>query len=484
MCDLVNASFSLPFTPAGEFVALWARIVDSIRPGGRFSGQLFGVHDEWAGSGLHVFTRAEVEQLLAPFEVERLEEVDEIGSTVTGSEQALAPVPHRRAQAVGSGACASRNVGSSALAVSVVGLGGNNFGWRLDEAQTRAVVDAAVGAGITLFDTAESYGDGESELFLGRALAGRRDRVVIATKFGWGGGRGDNSIARGSPAYVRTAIEGSLRRLGTDYVDLYQYHRPDGVTPIEETLGAMDELVREGKVRHIGSSNLSAAQVGEADRVAAERGLARFVSAQNEYSWLAREAERDLIPVCDRLEVGLLPYFPLARGLLTGKYRRGKPAPDGTRLAAQGLAVDDATWGRIEALEAFARDRGLRLLDVAIGGLAAQPGRLLGDRGRDDARAGARERGCRGVGALGRRARRATRAVASRRWRVPTTTCGSRWLSAGIVVAHCSGSRPARSANGSSPASIRVPARRSSSLPPAPERPASWRPRASVRRDC
>jgi aryl-alcohol dehydrogenase-like predicted oxidoreductase len=266
-----------------------------------------------------------------------------------------------------------RNLGTSGLAVSVVGLGCNNFGWRMDEAQTREVVDAALGAGITLFDTAESYANGDSELFLGRALAGRRDRAVIATKFGLGIGRGDNSIASGSPEHIRSAIEQSLRRLGTDRVDLYQYHRPDGVTPIEETLGALDELVREGKVLQIGSSNLSAAEVEEADRAATGRGTARFVSAQNDYSWRSRGAERDLIPACERLGIGLLPYYPIARGLLTGKYRRGEPAPDGTRLAAQGLEVDDATWDRIAALEGFARDRGLRLLDVAIGGLAAQP---------------------------------------------------------------------------------------------------------------
>jgi aryl-alcohol dehydrogenase-like predicted oxidoreductase len=266
-----------------------------------------------------------------------------------------------------------RHLGRSRLVVSVVGLGCNTFGWRIDESQTRAVVDAAIGVGITLFDTAESYGRGDSEAFLGRAIAGRRDRVVIATKFGWGTGRNDNSVSRGDAAYVRSAIEGSLRRLGTDYVDLYQYHRPDGVTPIEETLGAMDVLVREGKVRWIGHSNFSAVQVEEADAAAAARGFTRFVSAQNEYSWLARDAERDLIPVCERLGLGLLPFFPLARGLLTGKYRRGRPAPDGTRLAAQGLDVDGPTWDRIEALQAFARDRGLHLLDVAIGGLAARP---------------------------------------------------------------------------------------------------------------
>jgi aryl-alcohol dehydrogenase-like predicted oxidoreductase len=266
-----------------------------------------------------------------------------------------------------------RYLGSSGLVVSAVGLGCNNFGWRVDEAQARSVVHAALDVGITLFDTAESYGRGVSEEYLGRALAGRRDRAVIATKFGWGGGRDDHSVARGDPDYVRSAIDVSLQKLGTDYVDLYQYHRPDGVTPLEDTLGAMDELVRAGKVRYIGHSNFSAAQLAEVDDVAGARGLARCVSAQNEYSWLARGAERDLVPECGRRGLGLLPYFPLARGLLTGKYHRGEPAPDGTRLAEQGLTDDVATWDRVEALDAFARDRGLRLLDVAIGGLAAQP---------------------------------------------------------------------------------------------------------------
>jgi aryl-alcohol dehydrogenase-like predicted oxidoreductase len=258
------------------------------------------------------------------------------------------------------------------LTVSVVGVGCNNFGWRLDEAASRAVVDAAIDAGITLFDTAETYGNGESELLLGRALAGRRDRAVIATKFGWGVGFSDNSLARGRPEYIRGAIEGSLKRLRTDYVDLYQYHRPDGVTPIEETLGALDELVHAGKVRFIGSSNFSADMVVEADAFTRERGLARFVTAQNKYSWLEREAERDLIPACERLELGLLPYFPLANGLLTGKYHRGAPEPSGTRLSGR-LQVSDEQWRRIEALEGFAAERGLSLLDVAIGGLAAQP---------------------------------------------------------------------------------------------------------------
>jgi aryl-alcohol dehydrogenase-like predicted oxidoreductase len=261
----------------------------------------------------------------------------------------------------------TRNVGSSELVVSVVGLGTNNFGRRIDAQAAKAVVDAALEAGITFFDTAESYGEGQSEEFLGRALGDRRDRAVIATKFGWGADGG------GSREYIRTAIDGSLRRLGTDHVDLYQYHRPDGVTPIEETLGALDELVKEGKVRFIGSSNMGAAQVEEADEVARARGLTRFVAAQNDYSLLERDVERNLVPACERLGIGLIPYFPLANGLLTGKYRRGEPPPAGTRLAGRVPEPDDPTWDRVEALGAFADARGVSLLDVAIGGLAAMP---------------------------------------------------------------------------------------------------------------
>jgi aryl-alcohol dehydrogenase-like predicted oxidoreductase len=267
----------------------------------------------------------------------------------------------------------TRTLGTSGPDVSVVGLGCNNFGSRVNEEGTRAVVDAALDAGITLFDTADVYGNrGGSETALGKALKGRRDRVVLATKFGHAM-TDDAPPNRGSREYVREAVEASLERLQTDWIDLYQYHRPDGITPIEETLGALNELVDEGKVRFIGSSNLDGRQVVEADDVAKDRGWARFVSAQNEYSFLERGAEEELLPTAERLGIGVLPYFPLASGLLTGKYRRGLPAPAGTRLALRPERLTDDAFDRIEALESFAESRGISLLDVAIGGLAAQP---------------------------------------------------------------------------------------------------------------
>ena len=266
----------------------------------------------------------------------------------------------------------TRRLGLDGPEVSVVGLGCNNFGMRVDLDGTRAVVDAALDAGVTLLDTADIYGNkGGSESFLGEVLEGRRDRVVLATKFG--GNMGDGTEARGSRDYIRKAIEGSLQRLRSDYVDLYQYHTPDHVTPFEETFGALDELVREGKVRYIGHSNLDAAQVEEIDALARGHGWARGVSAQNEYSLLRREAEAELLPVCERLGLGVLPYFPLASGLLTGKYRRGQPHPEGTRLAGRDEVFTDEKFDRLEALEAYAQERGLTLLQVAIGGLAAQP---------------------------------------------------------------------------------------------------------------
>jgi aryl-alcohol dehydrogenase-like predicted oxidoreductase len=267
----------------------------------------------------------------------------------------------------------TRTLGSSGPDVSVVGLGCNNFGSRVNEEGTRAVVDAALDAGITLLDTADVYGNrGGSETALGKALKGRRDRVVLATKFGHAM-TDDAPPNRGSREYVRQAVEASLQRLQTDWIDLYQYHRPDGITPIEETLGALNELVDEGKVRFVGSSNLNGRQVQEADDVANDRGWARFVSAQNEYSFLERGAEEELLPTAERLGIGVLPYFPLASGLLTGKYRRGQPAPAGTRLALRPERLTDDAFDRIEPLESFAESRGVSLLDVAIGGLAAQP---------------------------------------------------------------------------------------------------------------
>ncbi|MEX2210326.1 MAG: aldo/keto reductase [Gaiellaceae bacterium] len=252
------------------------------------------------------------------------------------------------------------------LEVSVVGLGCNNVGGRVDEKSSRAVIDAALDAGVTFFDTADVYGgDGLSEEIIGRALSGRRDRVVLATKFGHGEG------ADGSPAYIRKAVEASLRRLQTEWIDLYQYHKPDGVTPVEETLGALDELVRAGTVRAIGSSNFTAAMVEDAHAAARERGLTPFATEQSEYSWLRRGAETELLPACERLDVGFIPYFPLASGILTGKVRRGEGAPEGSRLHGREVADDDLD--RVERLEAWAAERRVGLLDVAIGGLAAQP---------------------------------------------------------------------------------------------------------------
>lgn len=272
-----------------------------------------------------------------------------------------------------------RRLGDSGLMVSVVGIGCNNFGGRMDAAPVKTVVDAALGEGVTLFDTADSYGGdhGRSEELLGAALAGRRDEAVIATKFGsdLGGANGPDWGARGARRYVLRAAEASLRRLGTDWIDLYQMHVPDPGTPIEETLAALDDLVRAGKVRYLGCSNFAAWQVADADWIARASHRSRFISAQNDYSLLKRGVEAELVPACQRFGLGLLPFFPLARGLLTGKYRRGEPPPPGARLAAGRFAGHLATapWDTIEALEKYAAERGRSLLDVAIGGLAAQP---------------------------------------------------------------------------------------------------------------
>lgn len=275
-----------------------------------------------------------------------------------------------------------RQLGRSGLTVSVVGLGCNNFGGKPVNAasgtvyglmsleDTRAVVDAAYDAGITLFDTADVYGAGGSEEQLGAILKGRRHGVVIATK--WGSGMDSRQdIAWGSRRYIRQACEASLKRLGTDYIDLYQMHWPCPRTPIEETLAALDELVREGKVRYLGHSHFPGWKLADADWLARTRGRERFISAQDHYSLLARDAEAELIPACERFGVGLLPYFPLANGWLTGKYRRDKPAPEGARMA--GRTIDDRTYDRIEALAAFAEARGRSMVDVAIGALLHRP---------------------------------------------------------------------------------------------------------------
>jgi aryl-alcohol dehydrogenase-like predicted oxidoreductase len=269
-----------------------------------------------------------------------------------------------------------RHLGRSQLEVSGVGLGTNNFGARIDAAASTRVVHAALDQGVTLFDTANTYGAGRSERFLGAALGDRRGRALIATKFGMRVEGEPADSARGSRAYIRWAVERSLERLGTDYIDLYQMHRPDPLTPIEETLGALNELVREGKVRHLGSSNFAGWQIADADWLARMRGWTRFISAQNLYSLLERGIEREVIPACQHFGIGVLPFFPLASGLLTGKYRRGHPPPPGTRLATRPNAAEilsERNFTVVEALEHFAQARDIALLAVAIGGLAAQP---------------------------------------------------------------------------------------------------------------
>jgi aryl-alcohol dehydrogenase-like predicted oxidoreductase len=268
-----------------------------------------------------------------------------------------------------------RHLGDSGIAVPVAGVGTNNFGARLDYAATERVVHAALDLGANFFDTADIYGRGASEEFIGRALAGRRDSAIIATKFGMSMGSPEQS--GGSRRWLVRAVEDSLRRLRTDHIDLYQHHQPDDSVAVEETLEALDELVSAGKARAIGCSNYSGAQVDAAAALSRERGWAHFVTAQNQYSLLDRdEVESDVGPACARLGMGILPFFPLASGLLTGKYRRGQQPPPGTKFAANseraGERMTDANFDVVEALERFARERGMALLDVAIGGLAAQ----------------------------------------------------------------------------------------------------------------
>lgn len=244
-----------------------------------------------------------------------------------------------------------RQLGESGLTVSVIGLGGNNFGGRIGLEETRSVVDAALDCGVTLVDTADIYGNrGGSEELLGQVLAGRREHVVLATKFGMD--MGDGTVARGSRSYIRRAVEASLRRLQTDYIDLYQYHAPDGVTPLAETLAALDDLITVGKVRYTGSSNFAGWQIADADWIARTQHQARFVSAQNQYNLLQRDAEQEVIPSCVNHGVGVLPYFPLANGLLTGKYRRGQAPPRGTRLAGRKSELTDDVFHKLEGVGA------------------------------------------------------------------------------------------------------------------------------------
>jgi aryl-alcohol dehydrogenase-like predicted oxidoreductase len=263
----------------------------------------------------------------------------------------------------------TRALGPSGLQTSIIGLGANNFGRRADVAQTRAVVDAALHEGVTFIDTADSYGRGLSEEYLGEVLQGRRDRVVLATKFGMD--MGDGEGPRGSREYIRQAVQASLRRLRTDVIDVYWYHQPDGETPIAETLETLDALVRAGTVRAIGASNFDAAQIEEAETIVRERGLTPFCAVQNEYSLLVRDAEDDALPACERLGLGFVPFFPLASGLLTGKYRPGEAGPEGARLSGRDEIATEAQFALLAALQEYADARGVSLLDVAIGALLA-----------------------------------------------------------------------------------------------------------------
>jgi aryl-alcohol dehydrogenase-like predicted oxidoreductase len=275
-----------------------------------------------------------------------------------------------------------RRLGSSGLAVSATGLGCNNLGRKgtvtADLSASRAVVDAALDAGITLFDVADIYGaePGLSEAILGIALGTRRDQVVLATKFGMDakGANGRDDGARGSRRYIVQSVEASLRRLKTDWIDLYQFHRPDLSTPLSETMAALDDLVRSGKVRYLGHSNFSGWQLADAAWIAKEMNGTPFISAQNEYSLLHREIESELIPAAAHFGVGILPFFPLANGLLTGKFRRDQVAPAGTRLTdLKPALLDTAPWDALEELARLAESRGLTMVEVAFGWLLSRP---------------------------------------------------------------------------------------------------------------
>jgi aryl-alcohol dehydrogenase-like predicted oxidoreductase len=269
-----------------------------------------------------------------------------------------------------------RRLGGSGLKVSEVGLGCNNFGGRVDAAGTREVVAAALAAGVNFFDTADVYGKTRSEQLLGAALKGQRPDVVIATKFGMPTGEQLHQRG-GSRRYILQAVEGSLQRLATDYIDLYQMHLPDAETPIDETLRALDDLVTQGKVRYIGCSNYSGWQIADADWCARTAGRTRFVTAQNAYSLLDRNIETEVIPACERFGLSLLPYFPLGSGMLTGKYKRGEPPPPDSRLANVGkrarAALNDRNFDLVEGLTTFAQVSGHSLLELAFGWLLTRP---------------------------------------------------------------------------------------------------------------
>ncbi len=262
-----------------------------------------------------------------------------------------------------------RRLGDSGLKVSEIGLGCNNFGMRLDQAGTNAVIDAAIEHGVTFMDTADVYGgQGKSEALMGNALKGKRHQVILATKFASPMGAPDKQ--GGSRRYIMEAVEASLKRLQTDYIDLYQMHRPDSETPIEETLSALDDLVTQGKVRYIGNSNFTGWMIADADWTSRNEHLSRFISAQNNYSLLERRVEHEVNPSCERFGLGMLPYFPLASGLLSGKYTRGEPPPEGTRLANFGpraaAALNDNNFDRLDRLTAWAQERGHTLLELAF----------------------------------------------------------------------------------------------------------------------
>ncbi|MBL4722096.1 MAG: aldo/keto reductase [Alphaproteobacteria bacterium] len=265
-----------------------------------------------------------------------------------------------------------RNIGGDGgLNVSLVGLGCNAFGGRVDEKSTHTVLDAAIDAGIDFFDTAENYGGGQSEVFMGSGLVGKRDKVFLATKFGLNKSHIDGK-KRGSPENIQFAIDQSLRKLKTDWVDLYQLHRPDSETPIIETLGALEELVTAGKIRFYGCSFFTGAEMQEAIDAAKRAGLKGFVTAQNAWNMLERDIEEDLIPVCNANGVTMLPYYPIAKGLLTGKYRRESAAPENSRLSGDQYLAD-ANFDLLESLENYARDHGYDLLTLAMSWMAAQP---------------------------------------------------------------------------------------------------------------